>query len=58
MSDELTLQEAVKKGRKRGWFQCENCGMEISLNYKDDVEEHIEGEGCNKAKEILGDLIK
>jgi len=41
-----SLQKGLIKGRKRGWCQCEECGIVMSFSDKDIVQEHISGKSC------------
>ena len=51
---EQSLQELWKKGRKRGWCSCDNCGMGLSLSDRKICKEHITGKGCASDRKFWG----
>lgn len=53
----ISLQEAVKLGRKRGYFTCEKCGITISLQEPKIWKRHIGSNlGCENSKEVLKEI--
>ena len=55
IEDNISLQEAVKLGRKRGRFECKKCGIALSLSDPELCEEHIKSnKGCNECRNTLG----
>ena len=50
----ISLQEGYKKGRKRGWCKCEDCGMILAFQDKEIIESHIKGTGCQRDRQFFG----